>query len=91
MEIIHFLLKKNIRFKLPEGVPPAIASSFDAIIPLFTCIGVFYALSLIVESLSGELLPSMIMTILAPAVSGLDSLIGICLITMIAQVFWFFG
>lgn len=33
----------------------------------------------------------MLMTILAPAVSGLDSLVGICLITIIAQVFWFFG
>ena len=62
VEIIRLLLKKNIRFKLPEGVPPAITS-----------------------------LPSMLMTILAPAVSGLDSLVGICLITIIAQVFWFFG
>lgn len=91
VEIMHFLLKKNIRFKLPEGVPPAISSSFDAIIPLFVCIAVFYVISLIIQSLSGQLLPSIIMTVLAPAVSGLDSLIGICLITMIAQTFWFFG
>lgn len=91
VEIIHFLLKKNIRFKLPEGVPPAIASSFDAIIPLFVCVITFYALSLIVQNLSGQLIPSIIMTILAPAVSGLDSLFGICLIVIIAQTFWFFG
>ena len=32
VEIMHFMLKKDIRFKMPEGVPPAIASSFDAII-----------------------------------------------------------
>ncbi len=88
---MQFLLKKNIRFKLPQGVPPAISSSFDAIIPLFLCVIVFYALSLFVQNISGELLPSMIMSILAPAISGLDSLWGICLITMIAQVFWFFG
>lgn len=91
VEIMRLLLKKNIRFKLPEGVPPAITSSFDAIIPLFTCVIVFYGASLIIQNLSGELLPSMLMTILAPAVSGLDSLVGICLITIIAQVFWFFG
>ena len=88
---MRLLLKKNIRFKLPEGVPPAITSSFDAIIPLFACVIVFYGASLIIQNLSGELLPSMLMTILAPAVSGLDSLVGICLITIIAQVFWFFG
>lgn len=91
VEIINFLLKKNIRFKMPEGVPPAITSSFDAIIPLFVCVAVFYSLSLIVQNLSGELIPSMIMTMLAPAMSGLDSLVGICGITIIAQIFWFFG
>ena len=37
VEIMHFMLKKDIRFKMPEGVPPAIASSFDAIMPLFVC------------------------------------------------------
>lgn len=91
VEIIHFLMKKDIRIKMPEGVPPAITSSFDAIIPLFICVIIFYSLSLIVQNFSGQLFPSMIMTILAPAVSGLDSLVGICLIVIIAQVFWFFG
>ena len=91
VEIIRFMLEKDIRFKMPEGVPPAIASSFDAIMPLFVCIIIFYAVSLLIQNFSGEILPSMIMTVLAPAVSGLDSLVGICLITIIAQVFWFFG
>ena len=91
VEIMRVMLKKNIRFKMPEGVPPAIASSFDSILPLFVCMGVFYGLSLIIQNISGELLPSLIMTILAPAISGLDSLLGICLITIIAQTFWFFG
>lgn len=91
VEIMNFLFKKNVRIKMPEGVPPAISSSFDAILPLFICVIIFYALSLFVQNISGQLLPSMIMTVLAPAVSGLDSLVGICLITIIAQTFWFFG
>lgn len=91
VEIMHFLFKKDIRIKMPEGVPPAISASFDAILPLFICVIVFYGLSLIVQNVSGQLLPNMIMTVLAPAISGLDSLVGICLITMIAQTFWFFG
>ena len=85
------MFKKDIRIKMPEGVPPAISSSFDAILPLFICVIIFYGLSLVVQNFSGQLLPNMIMTVLAPAISGLDSLVGICLITMIAQVFWFFG
>lgn len=91
VEIMHFMLAKNIRFKMPEGVPPAISSSFDAIMPLFVCVITFYAISLFIQNVRGELLPSMIMTLLAPAISGLDSLLGICLITIIAQTFWFFG
>ena len=91
VEIMHFMLAKNIRFKMPEGVPPAISSSFDAIMPLFVYVITFYAISLFIQNVSGELLPSMIMTLLAPAISGLDSLLGICLITIIAQTFWFFG
>lgn len=91
VEIMNFLLKKNIRFKMPEGVPPAITASFDAIIPLFVCVFGFYAISLLVQNFSGQLLPSLIMSVLAPAVSGLDSLLGICLIVMLAQIFWFFG
>lgn len=74
-----------------KGIFTAISSSFDAILPLFICVIIFYGLSLVVQNFSGQLLPSMIMTVLAPAISGLDSLVGICLITMIAQVFWFFG
>ena len=91
VEIYRFMMQKNIRIKLPDGVPPAIASSFDAILPLFVCVIIFYALSLLVQHLSGQLFPAMLMSILAPAVSGLDSLVGICLITIIAQVFWCFG
>lgn len=91
VEIINFLFKKNVRIKLPDGVPPAISSSFGAIIPLFVCVIVFYAASLIIQNISGQLIPQVIMTVLAPAVSGLDSLVGICLITMIAQIFWCFG
>lgn len=91
VEIMRFLMEKNIRFKLPQGVPPAIASSFDSIIPIFVCVFIFYGISLLCQNITGELIPSFIMKILAPAVSGLDSLLGICLITMIAQIFWFFG
>ena len=78
VEIMHFMFKKDIRIKMPEGVPPAISSSFDAILPLFICVIIFYGLSLVVQNFSGQLLPSMIMTVLAPAISGLDSLVGIC-------------
>lgn len=92
VEIIRFLTVKNIRFKLPDGVPPAIAASFDAILPLFLCIGFFYPISLGIQAVTnGKLFPELVMSALAPAMTGLDSLAGICFITFLAQLFWFFG
>ncbi|MGC6770085.1 PTS sugar transporter subunit IIC [Enterococcus sp. LJL128] len=92
VEIMRLLAEKNIRFKMPDGVPPAIAASFDAILPLFLCTGLFYGVSLLIQNITnGELIPAMIMKLLAPAMTGLDSLVGICLITFLAQLFWFFG
>ena len=91
VEIIRFLFEHNVRIKMPEGVPPAVSSSFDAILPLFICVIVFYGLSLFVQNATNTLFSAMVMNVLAPAVSGLDSLLGICLITIIAQVFWCFG
>ena len=71
---------------------PAIAASFDAILPLFLCVGLFYGISLGVQNITqGQLIPEIIMQLLAPAMNGLDSLFGICLITFLAQLFWFFG
>lgn len=91
VEVMNFLTKKNIRFKMPDGVPPAIAASFDAILPLFLCVGLFYGLSLFIQNVTGSLMPEMIMKLLAPAMNGLDSLVGICFITFLAQFLWFFG
>ncbi|MFD2306947.1 PTS sugar transporter subunit IIC [Enterococcus termitis] len=92
VEIMRVLKEKNIRFKMPDGVPPAIAASFDAILPLFLCTGLFYGISLLIQNITGgDLIPALIMKLLAPAMSGLDSLLGICLITFLAQLFWFFG
>lgn len=92
VEVMRLLVSKNIRFKMPDGVPPAIAASFDAILPLFLCVGIFYSISLIIQNFfEGKLIPQLIMESLAPAMSGLDSVFGICAITFLAQLFWFFG
>lgn len=37
-EIYCYLLKKDIRVKMPEGVPPAVESSFSALIPAATIV-----------------------------------------------------
>ncbi|MDR2834279.1 MAG: PTS transporter subunit EIIC, partial [Streptococcaceae bacterium] len=92
VEVMRLLKVKNIQFKMPEGVPPSIASSFNAILPLFICVIGFYGLSIFIQSIrDGQLIPQVIMTLLAPAMSGLDSFVGIAFIVFLSQLFWFFG
>lgn len=91
VEITRFLKSRNITIKMPEGVPPAVTSSFDALIPLGVNVLFFYFVSLVVQKLSGMIVPQAIMTILAPAIKAVDSAPAIFLVATLAQLFWFVG
>ncbi|TZE81286.1 PTS sugar transporter subunit IIC [Calorimonas adulescens] len=91
VEITRFLKSNNITIKMPEGVPPAVSSSFDALIPLAVNVLVFYFISLIVQNLSGMIIPQAIMTALTPAVKAVDSAPAIFIFSTISQLFWFIG
>lgn len=91
VEITRFLKAKNITIKMPEGVPPAVSSSFDALIPLAINVLFFYFISLMIQGISGMIIPQAIMTALTPATKAIDSLPAIFIFSTIAQLFWFTG
>ena len=70
VEIMQLLKRRNIQIKLPDSVPPAVAASFDAIIPMCLIVAGFYGLSLLCQNFTGMLLPSWIMSLLTPAIQG---------------------
>lgn len=70
--------KHGFKIKLPDSVPPYVAGSFNAIIPMVLIVTVFYLFSLGIQAATGQLFPAMIMSVLAPAINASESL-GFCM------------
>ena len=51
-EVFRFFVQRNITFKMPDGVPPAVLRSFAAIVPAFVILTVVAGIQLAVK-LSG--------------------------------------
>lgn len=91
VEITRFINKKGLVFKLPKEVPSIVSKSFNNLIPMIVCVIIFTAISVGVKSATGQPVPKVIMTILAPAINSLDSVTAVIIIILITQLLWFFG
>jgi len=91
VEIIKFMDNKGLEIKMPDGVPPAVANSFASLIPAFALMAIFYGLSLIVQSISGMLIPQAIMSMMSPLISAVDSPYGVFFTILMVQLLWFAG
>ncbi|OCL27716.1 PTS lactose transporter subunit IIC [Orenia metallireducens] len=91
VELLKFLEEREITIKMPDGVPPAVASSFATLIPAFILMTIFYFISLIIQSTTGMLLPQAIMAMMAPAVNAVDSPFGVFFFALLCQLLWFTG
>lgn len=91
VEITRFLQNKKITIRMPDGVPPSVTRSFEALIPVAVNVIVVYTISLNVKNFSGLIVPAAIMKLLGPAFTAVDSLGGVFLIGLLAQILWFVG
>lgn len=85
--IIAICYKHNIRIKLPDSVPPAIADSFSAIIPLFftaiICWGARTLMNINIPELVGEML--------LPIFSAADNIFVYTFAYFLVSVLWICG
>ena len=87
VNIIDFCYKKNIKIKLPDSVPPAIAESFSAVIPyLFTAL-VCWGL----RTILGVNIPQLVEQSLLPVLSAADNVFVYTLSYFLVSVFWTIG
>lgn len=88
VEVLRFCSRNHLTIQMPESVPPMVADSFSILIPLV--IEVIAAVG--VATLCGDtVFPQVIMNILAPAISSMDSLPAVMIIIFITQILWVFG
>ncbi|MFV9510574.1 PTS cellobiose transporter subunit IIC [Tepidibacillus sp. LV47] len=91
-EIYRKIIQKNIVIKMPDGVPPAVAKSFIALIPAFAVITVVWLLRLIIEQTSFQSIHNIISDILAAPLNSLGGSLGGALIAvMLVQLLWSTG
>lgn len=91
-EIYNFLVKKNVKIKMPDTVPPNVEKSFSALLPgliitTFWLVVLFALNSVGVENVH-DLIASLISKPLSYLTATLPGVIGIILLQCF---FWFFG
>lgn len=90
--IYSWFLKKNIIIKMPEGVPPAVANSFIALIPGAVEVCLWALVHAIMSLGFGTTFVDWIYVVLQTPLQGLtDSVGGVIVISFLIPFLWFFG
>lgn len=87
VEIYRLCMRKNWKIKMPESVPPAIAGSFDMLVPLLISIVLIW----IVRVVLGFDINAALNTLFSPLVVGLNTLPGILLFMLLRSLLWCVG
>ncbi len=91
-EIYRYIIQKNIVFRLPDGVPPAVSKSFVALIPGAIVIFVVWILRILVENTDFGSLHNIVGEILGKPLGVLGgSLIGSLVAVFLVQLLWSCG
>lgn len=91
VEVTRFLKVRNLTIKMPDGVPPAIANSFDSLVPAVVLVLLVFPLTLVIKSVSGVAFPQFIMNLFKPLISAVDSPVGVVFVALLAQLLWAVG
>lgn len=90
--LLFFSKNEKLRIKMPEGVPPAVANSFNSLIPEVLVIVIFASLTFLIVTLTGKNIPEIIQSIIStPLQYAMESPFGLFVVQLFTQVFWFFG
>ncbi|WP_026824618.1 MULTISPECIES: PTS cellobiose transporter subunit IIC [Exiguobacterium] len=91
-EMYRFVVQKNWTIKMPDGVPPAVAKSFSALVPALLTLSVFLSINIIVTNIFEMNLHDIIFDVVQqPLVKLGNGLIPTLIAIFFVQLFWFFG
>lgn len=91
VEVMRLCSKYHLTIKMPDSVPPMVADSFSILIPLVIDVVAATAVSVLCQSVGGTVFPQVIMNILAPAITSMDSLPAVMIVVFLTQLLWVFG
>lgn len=91
IEIFRFLVRNKLIIKLPDSVPPAIAKSFELLIPVSVAALIFQTVNIIIQKKLMMMIPELIMKIFDPLLKVSDSLPSIIILLLVIHILWFVG
>ncbi len=90
--IFSKIMNKNWTIKLPDSVPPAIATPFLSIIPAFISLYVVGIFITVFNNVTGQSLLDWIYKVLQMPLLGMSqNIFAVIAIAVLTQLFWFFG
>ncbi len=85
-------IKRDIRIKMPDGVPPGVANSFSALIPGFAVITAAVIVFALCQAFADKTFTEVVYTLLQVPVQNLtDTLTGAVLIMVLMSLLWWCG
>lgn len=91
IEILRFLVEKKLTIKMPEAVPPAIAKSFEILIPVAVITVLFQTVSVLIQKGFGIMVPELVQKALSPLLNASNTLPSVILVVLATHLLWFFG
>ena len=92
VELFRFAIKRNWTIKMPDGVPPAVSESFDALLPSGFVILIFFLVRVLFSLTDFGTAYNFIYTMLqAPLKDVGNSLPSVLLYNFLASLLWCFG
>ncbi|MCY8442713.1 PTS transporter subunit EIIC, partial [Bacillus spizizenii] len=85
-EMYRYIIQKNIVFKMPDGVPPAVSKSFVALIPGFIIVFLVWLARLLIEMTPFQSLHNVVGDLLGTPLSILGGSLGGSLIAEFVQM-----
>lgn len=92
VEIFRFAIKRNWTIKMPDGVPPAVSESFDALIPSALVVLVFFIVRVVFSLTDYQTAYNFIYTLIQSPLKNVgNSLPSVLLYNLLSSVLWCFG
>jgi PTS system cellobiose-specific IIC component len=90
--VVQLTNNDRLKIKMPDSVPPAIAKSFNSLIPTVLTISLFAIVEVGLRTATGLTIPEIIINILqAPLVGGFQTLPGILMYVFLSTFVFIFG
>ena len=90
--VFNWVYKKGWTIKMPDGVPPAVADSFAALVPSAIVITIFFLIRILFEFTPYETAHNFVYEVLQTPLQGAGNTLGAqMLYTVSCSTFWFFG